>query len=165
MKVIFKNTSLVFQQQVAIEWRSLTVKHGSFNAQTGLIVEDTNQSSPTSSSRYISTEYIDVTQEPNVKVTVSGYAGTPAPAFVILFYDASKNYIGLVGDNWVVPTTFTSGQEYNVLDDFDTFSHYESGTDVPVSKATIQANAKYFRIGVRYPTPLNEGSSVTIAVG
>ena len=163
MKVILKNTSLVFQQQAAIEWRNLTVSNCAVNPTTGVVQADSDQSSPTSSSRYACPDYNDITQESNVKVTVSGYANTTT--FYIFFYDASKNYIGMVGSRWSFATPFTSGQAYNVLDDFDTFSHYENGADVSVDKATIQANAKYWCIGVRNPTPTDSGSSVTIAVG
>lgn len=163
MKVIFKNASLVFQAQAQIEWRNLTVSNCGMNGQTGVMSVDSDQSSPTSSSRYASPEYIEIANEANFKIGVAGFSS--ATKLLLLYYDANKNYIGKVGDTWSTFTDFTPGQAYNVIDDFDTFSHYESGADVSVSKATLQANAKYFRVGVRNPTPLDAGSSVTIAVG
>ena len=163
MKVIFKNASLVFQAQAQIEWRNLTVSNCSVNSQSGAVNADADQSSPGSSSRYASPEYIEIANEANFKIGVTGFSS--ATKLFLLYYDASKNYIGKAGSSWSTISDFTPGQAYNVFDDFDTFSHYESGTDVSVSKATLQANAKFFRVGVRNPTPLDAGSSVTIAVG
>lgn len=163
MKVILKNTSLVFQAQAQIEWRNLTVSNCSTNTQIGDVKMNSDQSSPTSSSRYSSPEYIEIADEANFKIGVSGYSDTTK--LIVYYYDANKNYIGKTGSAWTTFVEFTSGQAYNVFDDFDTFSHYESEADVSVAKATLQANAKYFRVVIRYPAPLDTGSSVTIAVG
>jgi hypothetical protein len=163
MKVILKNASLVFQAQAQIEWRNLTVSNCSTNTQQGDINVNSDQSSPTPSSRYASPEYIEIANEANFKVGVTGYSSQTK--LIIYYYDANKDYIGKTGAAWTTFVDFTSGQAYNVFDDFDVFSHYESNEDVSVSKATLQANAKYFRVLLRNPAPTDAGSSVTIAVG
>ena len=139
MKVILKNASLVFQAQAQIDWRNLTVGSCQANLQSGSISLDADQSSPTAYSKYASPEYIEIANEANFKIDVTGFSSSTK--LYVLYYDASKNYIGKTGSTWKEETVFTSGQAYNVFDDLDTFSHYESGTDVSVSKATLQANA------------------------